>query len=169
NVKCITHYMGGGFGSKFGPGVEGNVAAELARKAKAPVKLMLDREAEVTTAGNRPSAIAQVRMAATKEGKIVAYEVDAIGTPGVGNGAGINFQVLPYVYQEAVPNINKRSRIIRLNAGRVQAMRAPGHPQNCFLTDCPLDDLAAKLGMDPMQVRLKNLPPGDPGAKDPTA
>ena len=40
-----------------------------------------------------------------------------------------------------------------------RAMRAPGHPQSCFLTDCPLDDLAAKLGMDPLQVRLKNLPP----------
>src|SRR5262249_46285331 len=42
-VKCITHYMGGGFGSKFGPDIQGQVAAELARLAKAPVKLMLDR------------------------------------------------------------------------------------------------------------------------------
>ena len=43
-------------------------------------------------------------------------------------------------------------------------MRAPGHPQSCLLTDCPLDDLAAKLGLDPMQVRLKNLPQNDPDA-----
>ena len=48
--------MGGGFGSKFGPDIQGIAAAELARKARAPVKLMLDRDEEVTTAGNRPSA-----------------------------------------------------------------------------------------------------------------
>jgi xanthine dehydrogenase YagR molybdenum-binding subunit len=59
-VKCITHYMGGGYGSKFGPEVEGIAAAELARKAKAPVKLMLDRASEVTTGGNRPSAFGRV-------------------------------------------------------------------------------------------------------------
>src|SRR5205807_720282 len=47
-VKCITHYMGGGFGSKFNAGIEGNAAAELAKKAGAPVKLMLDREEEIT-------------------------------------------------------------------------------------------------------------------------
>src|SRR5213079_648192 len=52
-VKCITHYMGGGFGSKFQPEEHGFAAAELARKTKAPVKLMLDRAAEITTAGNR--------------------------------------------------------------------------------------------------------------------
>src|SRR5436305_217714 len=43
-------------------------------------------------------------------------------------------------------------------------MRAPGHPQSCVLTDCPLDDLAAKLELDPMQVRLKNLPHNDEAA-----
>ena len=55
-VRCVTHYMGGGFGSKFGPDVQGQVAAELALKAKAPVKLMLDRAEEVTTAGHRGSS-----------------------------------------------------------------------------------------------------------------
>ena len=59
-VKCITHYMGGGFGSKFGPDIQGLVAAELARKAGAAVKLMLDRAEEITVAGNRPSAFGKV-------------------------------------------------------------------------------------------------------------
>src|SRR5205085_12247861 len=82
-VKCITHYMGGGFGSKFGPDVQGITAAELARKAKAPVKLMLDRAAEVTTAGNRPSAFGTVTIAGNKDGKITAYQAEAFGTGGV--------------------------------------------------------------------------------------
>jgi xanthine dehydrogenase YagR molybdenum-binding subunit len=176
-VKCITHYMGGGFGSKFGPDIQGIVAAELARKAKAPVKLMLDRASEITAGGNRPSAIGTIRMAGTKEGKIVAYEADMHGTPGVGGGAGMDFQRLPYVYLETnaagVPNIQfkKKNTVVRINAGGQRAMRAPGHPQSCFLTDCPLDDLAAQIGMDPMKVRLLNLPPNDEAVakKDPTS
>jgi xanthine dehydrogenase YagR molybdenum-binding subunit len=59
-VKVITHYMGGGFGSKFNPGPEGLAVAELARKTRAPVKLMLDRAEEVTVGGQRPSAAGTV-------------------------------------------------------------------------------------------------------------
>jgi xanthine dehydrogenase YagR molybdenum-binding subunit len=159
-VKCITQYMGGGFGSKFGPDIQGIVAAELARKAKAPVKLMLDRAAEVTTAGNRPSAFGTIKIGGTKDGKITAYQVDCFGTPGVQRGRTVG--PLPYVYE--IPNTKVKHTIVRLNAGGQRAMRAPGHPQSCFLTDCPLDDLAAKLGLDPMQVRLKNLPETKPEA-----
>jgi xanthine dehydrogenase YagR molybdenum-binding subunit len=153
--------MGGGFGSKFGPDIQGKVAAELARKAKAPVKLMLDREEEIIAGGNRPSAWGTVTMGGTKEGKITLYEIEAYGTPGIGNAPGVNFNVLPYVYGEAVQNVRKKSTVVRINAGNDRAMRAPGHPQSCFLTDCPLDDLAAKMGLDPMKVRLMNLPPND--------
>jgi xanthine dehydrogenase YagR molybdenum-binding subunit len=160
-VKCITHYMGGGYGSKFGPDIQGFVACELALKAKAPVKLMLDREDEVTCGGNRPSAYARVKIGAKKDGTITAFEVDSHGTPGVGNAASVNINLLPYVYMDAVPNYKRRAVIVRTNGGSVRAMRAPGHPQNCVLTDCPLDDLVAKIrpDMDPMEVRIKNLPP----------
>jgi xanthine dehydrogenase YagR molybdenum-binding subunit len=164
-VKCITPYMGGGFGSKFGADIQGNVAAELARKAKAPVKLMLDRAAEITAGGNRPSAIGTIRIAGTREGKIVAYEADMHGTPGVGGGASLDARKLPYVYQDNdIVQYKNKATVVRLNAGAQRAMRAPGHPQSCFLTDCPLDDLAAQIGMDPMKVRLLNLPPNDPDA-----
>ncbi len=163
-VRCITHYMGGGYGSKFGPDIQGTVAAELARKAKAPVKLMLDRESEITTGGNRPSAYGKIKMAATKDGKITAYEFEGYGTSGVSNSPGVNIGQLPYVYGDAIPNVRSRNRVCGTNGGGQRAMRAPGHPQMCVLTEWPLDDLAAKLGMDPLQVRLKNLPPNDPDA-----
>lgn len=166
-VKTITHVMGGGFGSKFQAGVEGKTAAHLAKKAGAPVKLMLDRAEEITTAGNRPSAYGKVKIAGNKDGKITAYEVDCYGSPGVGSGSTVNFQLLPYVYP--VPNVKKQHTVVRLNFGGARAMRAPGHPQNCLLTDQAVDDLAAKLRMDPMQLRLKNLPENlpDAAAKDP--
>jgi xanthine dehydrogenase YagR molybdenum-binding subunit len=159
-VKCITHYMGGGYGSKFDPGVEGITAVELARKAGAPVKLFLDRAEEVVTGGNRPSAYGKVKIGATRDGKLVAFQSDSYGTPGVGNSATVG--PLPYVYP--IPSTWTKHTMVRLNTSKLQAMRAPGHPQSCLLTDCPLDDLAAKLGMDPMQVRLKNLPQNDADA-----
>jgi xanthine dehydrogenase YagR molybdenum-binding subunit len=159
-VKCITNYMGGGFGSKFGPDIQGFVAAELAKKAGAPVKLMLNRAEEITAGGNRPSAYGTVKIAGTKDGKITAYEIDCYGTPGVGTSRTVG--PLPYVYE--IPNTKVKHAVVRLNAGQLRAMRAPGHPQSCVLTDCPLDDLAAKLELDPMQVRLKNLPPNVPAA-----
>jgi xanthine dehydrogenase YagR molybdenum-binding subunit len=155
-VKCIAHYIGGGFGSKFGPDVQGIVCAELARKAKAPVKLMLDRAEEVTVGGVRPSAYGTVKIGGTKDGTVTAYEVNTYGSPGVGNGATVG--PLPYVY----PFESKtKHTVIRLNTQTQRAMRAPGHPQSCYFTDCALDDLAAKLGIDPMQMRIKNLPEND--------
>jgi xanthine dehydrogenase YagR molybdenum-binding subunit len=159
-VKCITHYMGGGFGSKFGPDVQGIAAAELARKAKAPVKLMLERADEITVGGMRPSAFANVKIAGTKDGKITAFESDVHGSPGIGGGSTVG--PLPYVY--AVPNTKQKFTMVRLNIQQQRAMRAPGHPQSCALTESAIDDLAAKLRLDPMQVRLKNLPPNDPSA-----
>jgi xanthine dehydrogenase YagR molybdenum-binding subunit len=158
-VKCITHYMGGGFGSKFNPGVEGVAAAELSRKAGKPVKFMLDRDEEVTTAGNRPSAFGTVKIAGTKDGKITAFQANCYGTGGIGNNVGVRFNDLPYVYIDSIPNIKKEAFAVRLNTAMQRAWRAPGHPQSCIMTEWPIDDLAAKLEMDPMQLRLKNLPP----------
>jgi xanthine dehydrogenase YagR molybdenum-binding subunit len=166
-VKCITHYMGGGFGSKFGPDIQGVVCAELARKARAPVKLLLTRGEEVTVGGTRPSAAGTVRIGGRKDGTIQAYEVDCYGSPGVGGGATVNFGYLPYVYNLAPNNPQhqkRRHRIIRLNTQRSRAMRAPGHPQSSFLTDQAVDDLAAALGIDPLRVRLANLPANDMNA-----
>jgi xanthine dehydrogenase YagR molybdenum-binding subunit len=159
-VKCITQYMGGGFGSKFTPDAYGFACCELAKKAGAPVKLMLEREEECTIAGNRPSAYGKVKIGGTKDGTITAYEIECHGTPGVLNARTVG--PLPYVYP--VPNTKVSYTTVRLNAGGQRAMRAPGHPQGCFLTECPIDDLAAKLGLDPLQMRLKNLPQNDADA-----
>jgi xanthine dehydrogenase YagR molybdenum-binding subunit len=153
-VKCITHYMGGGFGSKFGPDIQGKIAAELAKKAGAPVKLMLDRAEELTAAGNRPSAYGKIKIGGTKDGTITGYQIECWGSPGVGNSRTVG--PVPYVYE--IPNTRVKNTVVRLNAGQLRAMRAPGHPQACLLTDCAVDDLAAKLDLNPMQVRLKNLP-----------
>lgn len=155
DVKCITHYMGGGFGSKFNAGVEGVACAELARKAGKPVKLMLDRKEE-HSAGIRPSAQAAVQAGCDAEGKVLAFIAAQRGSPGVGSSASFP---LPYVY-ENIPNVQTSLESVRCNFHETRAYRAPGHPQGCFVMESVMDDLCAKLGMDPVEFRRKNLPEG---------
>jgi xanthine dehydrogenase YagR molybdenum-binding subunit len=96
--------MGGGFGSKFGAGYEGVTCARLAKKANAPVKLLLTREEEQTSVGNAPSATARIKIGADSSGKIVAFEAKVHGTGGITQGAGVP---MPYIYNGARPGIHK--------------------------------------------------------------
>lgn len=155
NVQCITHYMGGGFGSKFQAGQEGIACANLAKITGKPVKLMLDRKEE-HSAGIRPSASARIRAGADKDGKLIAFEAKQQGSPGLGTSA--NFP-LPYVY-ENIPNLETSLASVRCNYHMTRAYRAPGHPQACFIMEAVMDDLAGKLHMDPLQMRLANIPEG---------
>jgi xanthine dehydrogenase YagR molybdenum-binding subunit len=150
NVTVLTDFMGGGFGSKFGADVWGRAAAELAKKANRPVKLYLDRAQEHMTAGNRPSAAARVKAGATRDGRLVAIVAETHGTGAF---------PFPYVYD--VPASTRAHSDVSVNCGNQRAMRAPGHPQGCALTEAIMDDLADKLGVDPIEFRLKNLDPGD--------
>ncbi|MBV8312618.1 MAG: xanthine dehydrogenase family protein molybdopterin-binding subunit [Planctomycetaceae bacterium] len=156
NVSVLTDYMGGGFGSKFGADVWGRTAAELAKKAGRPVKLFLDRVQEHLAAGNRPSAAGKIKLGATKDSKLVAMIAETHGTGGTRGGS--NFP-LPYVYD--VPASARTHNEVFVNCGGARAMRAPGHPQGCALMEAAMDDLADKLGVDPLEFRLKNLAPGD--------
>jgi xanthine dehydrogenase YagR molybdenum-binding subunit len=157
NVTVLTDYMGGGFGSKFGADIWGRTATELSKKAGGrPVKMFLDRVQEHLAAGNRPSGTAHIKLGASRDGKLVSLIAQAHGTAGVGTGADV---ILPYVYN--VPNTAVTQSMIKTNFGGARAMRAPRHPQSCTLTEAAMDDLADKLGMDPIEFRLKNLSPTD--------
>jgi xanthine dehydrogenase YagR molybdenum-binding subunit len=157
NVEVITEVMGGGFGAKFGADIWGTTAAELSKKAGGrPVKMFLDRIQEHLAAGNRPSAVGTVKVGATKDGKLTALTAETHGTGGISRGAQFP---LPYVY--AVPNVRRVHADVFLNGGNARAMRAPGHPQGCILMEAIVDDLAAKIGADPVEIRKKNLPEGD--------
>ncbi len=157
NVTVLTEVMGGGFGSKFGADIWGRTAAELSKKAGGkPVKMFLDRTQEHLAAGNRPSATAKLKLGATKDGKLVAMIADTHGTGGARGGAAFP---LPYVYD--VPASSRTHTDVFVNGGGARAMRAPGHPQGCAIMEAAMDDLADKLGIDPLEFRLKNLPDGD--------
>ena len=158
NVTVHTDYMGGGFGSKFGADIWGRTAAQLSKNAGGrPVKMFLDRVQEHLAAGNRPSGAAHIKLGANRsDGKLVALIAETHGTGGVGGAGRLT---VPYVY--SVPHIQVTQSAVRTNFGSQRAMRAPGHPQSCTLTEAAMDDLADKLGMDPLEFRLKNLAAGD--------
>jgi xanthine dehydrogenase YagR molybdenum-binding subunit len=159
NVRVITEYMGGGFGSKFGPDAQGIICAKLAQQAGAAVKMMLDRKEEHLATGNRPSSGSKIKAGVSADGLVTAFDAETWGTGGAGAGAGFP---LPYIY--VFPNRRRKHRDIYTNAGPQRAMRAPGHPQGCFHTEMLMDELADKLRMDPVAFRIKNLPPEAPNA-----
>ena len=153
NVRIHQDNIGGGFGSKFAADRWDIAAAKLSKKAGGqPVRMMLERDSELEVAGARPSAFARVKLAATKEGTITSWQSQSWGT---GGPAGGSMPPIPYVFN--VPNQRKEHTSIRTNIGPARAWRAPNHPQAAAITMCAIDDLAAKLNMDPLDLWLKNL------------
>ncbi|HLV96493.1 MAG TPA: xanthine dehydrogenase family protein molybdopterin-binding subunit [Candidatus Acidoferrales bacterium] len=151
-IEVITPVMGGGFGSKFAADTWGVACAQLAKKTGRPVKMMLERDHELMVAGARPSMYADVKVAAKKDGTLVAWDSQSWGTGGPASGGA---PPLPYIWQ--FPNSRVKHTAVLTNIGPDRAWRAPNHPQMCAITMCAVDDLAAKLQMDPYDVFMKNI------------
>ncbi|HXW16201.1 MAG TPA: molybdopterin cofactor-binding domain-containing protein, partial [Terriglobia bacterium] len=151
NIETICNYIGGGFGSKFSPDEWGIHVSQLAKTTGKPVKLMLDRNMEMEAAGARPSCYAQIKVAAKKDGTLVAWDSHSWGT---GGPAGAGMPPLPYVLE--IPNVSTQHTSVSTNTGPARAWRAPDHPQAAALTMCALEDLAAKLNLDPIEFFSKN-------------
>ena len=154
-VRVVCEFTGGGFGAKFGAGNHGVIAAHLSRKARAPVRLFLDRRGEHLAVGNRPSSIQRLRIGATKEGQLTALRLDAFGSAGCAAGAGCSGPV-KNIYPAKVVHIEESD--VFLHAGPSAAFRAPGHPQGAFGLEQAVDALAHRLGMDPLELRDRNDP-----------
>ena len=134
----------------------------LSQAAGAPVKLMLTRLDESLAVGNRPSTFQKVKLGASADGMLLAYEIDSFGCPGfaaggatAAGGSGATFPA-PYIYK--VPNTRVKQASVAINAGSSRAFRAPGHPTASFSMEAMMDDLAVKLGIDPVELRIKNDP-----------
>ncbi|MDQ2899619.1 MAG: xanthine dehydrogenase family protein molybdopterin-binding subunit, partial [Acidobacteriota bacterium] len=146
--------IGGGFGSKFSADRWGVECAQLSKESGGrPVKLMLERNTELMIAGNRPSAYAKIKIGAKKDGTLTAWQSESWATGGIGGGGT---PPIPYVFTE-IPNKRQTHSAVSINTGGVRAWRAPNHPQASYLTCSALEDLAAKLNMDPVELFDKNL------------
>ena len=152
-VRVLTPVMGGGFGSKFSADTWGLACARLAKKAGRPVKMMLERDQELMAAGARPSMYAKVKVGAKKDGTLMGWASESWGTGGPDAQGGA--PSIPYVVR--IPDRRVRHTTVLTNIGPARAWRAPNHPQMCLITMSALDDLAAKLGMDPLEMLQKNI------------
>ncbi|HMF91665.1 MAG TPA: xanthine dehydrogenase family protein molybdopterin-binding subunit [Candidatus Angelobacter sp.] len=153
NVHVHQDHVGGGFGSKFGADRWGLYTAQVSKKAGGkPVRYMLERDPELTLAGARPSAFAKVRIAAKKDGTLVGWESESWGTGGPSGGGA---PPMPYVVR--IPNTRRNHVAVLTNTGPARAWRAPNHPQGCLITMSAIEDMAAKLNMDPLDLMLKNI------------
>jgi xanthine dehydrogenase YagR molybdenum-binding subunit len=142
--------MGGGFGSKSMLGNYGRIAVRLSRQAKAPVRLILDRQEEHMDTGNRPQTFQRLRIGAMRDGTLTAMSVVSYGTAGVALGAGVG-NVAEALY--TCPNFESRQYDVFINAGPGSAMRGPGNTPGAFAVEQAIDELAERLSVDPLALR----------------
>ena len=157
-VRVIGHYVGGGFGSKLRAGKYSIIAALLARRAARAVKVFLPREATYLAVGNRPPSNMTLKAGVKKDGTLTALEFSCLGTGGAYPAGGtslVDWQVRD-LYRCA--NVATECTDVYINAGPARPFRAPGHPQCSWALEQMMDALAEKIGMDPLALRLKNVP-----------
>jgi xanthine dehydrogenase YagR molybdenum-binding subunit len=157
HVRVIGHYVGGGFGSKLTTGKYAVMAALLAKQTGRPVRLFLEREQVCRSMGNRPASTITLKAGVRRDGTLVALQSRVVGTGGAysdGGTGGVDF-VIRELYK--CPNVRCENQSVYTNAGPERPFRAPGHPQGAWALEITLDELAAKLGMDPIELRLKNI------------
>lgn len=155
HVRVIKKYMGGGFGSKNRVGKYTLLAALGARVTGRPVKIILDRHEENLAAGNRPSSTQYLKIGAKNNGTLTAIHLKII------SGAGA-YTVWPasvggparQLY--ACPNVKTEQYTLFTNTGPMSSFRAPGYAEGTFALESLMDELAKRLGMDPMDVRVTN-------------
>jgi CO/xanthine dehydrogenase Mo-binding subunit len=153
-VRVICRYMGGGFGAKGAAGPETKLAAELARVTGRPVRCALTRREENVASGNRNATIQRLTAAARADGTLTALAgefVCALGWDGwLSSTAG------PMSMLYACENVRTEEYGARLNLPPMDAFRAPGFVEGTFGLECILDELAAKLELDPLELRRRN-------------
>ena len=157
-VRVIGKYMGGGFGSKLAADKEHIIAALLAKKTGRPVKLFMTREETYVAAGNRPPANMRLKAGVKKDGTLTALDFTCVATSGAypaGGPGGIDWQIKDLYL---CPNVRSELSDVYINACPARAFRAPGHPQGAWALEQMMDALAEAIRMDPVAIRLKNVP-----------
>lgn len=152
NVRVVSEFTGGAFGAKYGLGNHGLLAVHLSRKARAPVRLMLDRREEHVSAGNRPSSLQRLKIGAKSDGTLTAIKLEAYGGGGVAAGAGVGFA---HTSLYPCPNVLTEQYDVFTNTGPCAPFRAPGQVQGIFALEQAIDELAERLGLDPLALRDK--------------
>jgi CO/xanthine dehydrogenase Mo-binding subunit len=160
-VRVVCEFMGGGFGSKNGPDEYTFIAAELARRTGRPVRCALTRREENTSAGNRNATLQKLTVGAKSDGTIVALGGDFINAIGWSGWFAMTEGPMQMLY--ACDNVRTVRHGAKINTPPMKAFRAPGFVEGTFGLECLIDELAAKLELDPLELRKRNYADSNDG------
>jgi CO/xanthine dehydrogenase Mo-binding subunit len=153
-VRVVCEFMGGGFGSKNGAGDHTYVAAELARRTGRPVRCALTRREENLAAGNRNATIQRLTAAARADGTLVALTGEYVNATGWDGWPAPTDGPMQMLYD--CENVRTVLSPAKINTPPMKAFRAPGFVEGTFGLECLLDELAARLDKDPLEIRKLN-------------
>ena len=154
HVRVVCRFMGGGFGSKNGPGDYTFVGAELARRTGRPVKAALTRREENLDAGNRNATIQRLRIGARSDGTLTLLDGEFVNSTGWDGWLASTGGPMRMLY--ACENVRTVEYAAKLNTPPMLAFRAPGFVEGTFGLECLMDELAAELDLDPLELRRRN-------------
>ena len=156
-VRIITEHMGGGFGAKQVAWKHTVIAALLSRAAGRPVQLVLDRTAENLASGNRNATVQKLRIAAKRDGTLTAIDVRIDVEQGAYSTGGEDSDVIgTYLTLYKCANVRAEQTALATNLGPAVAFRAPGYAEGNFALESAIDELAERLGLDAVDLRLRN-------------
>jgi xanthine dehydrogenase YagR molybdenum-binding subunit len=161
NVRLISPFIGGGFGGKLWVNADAILVAIASRYLKRPVKTALTRQQIFHVTTHRSDTIQRVRLGSDRDGRLIAIGHDVFSgnfpSEQVYEGAAIQTRSL-----YAGPNRLTRHRLVPLDIPVASSMRAPGEAVGLLALECAMDELAEKLDLDPIELRIRNEPSDDP-------
>ncbi len=160
-VRIRSKYLGGGYGCKGFVWPHQILAAVAAREVRRPVKLVLTRAQDYTSHGYQAATEQTVTLAAGRDGQLVALRHESVA-PGSMSDNYVEYGAIASRVMYACPAIETKHRIVRVHRSVGTPMRAPQEGPSMFGLECAMDELAYELGMDPVELRLKNYAERDP-------
>lgn len=161
NIRLISPFIGGGFGGKLWVNADAILAAIASRQLKRPVKTALTRQQVFHVTTHRSDTIQRVRLGTDLDGRILAIGHDVFSgnlpSEQTYEGAALQTRTL-----YAGPNRLTRHRLAPLDIPVASSMRAPGESVGLMALECAMDELAEKLNLDPIELRVRNEPSEDP-------
>ena len=164
-VHLLSPHVGGGFGNKILTWGHPLLAAVAAKALGRPVRIVLTREQTFGVTGHRSAMSQTVSLGAGRAGHLVAIKHDAYAGMS-GGGDGFLYEAAPHTtsrYFYASPNIHLGQRLVTLDVPPQTPMRAPGQEAGSFALETAMDELAVRLGLDPVELRLRNYATTYPG------
>jgi xanthine dehydrogenase YagR molybdenum-binding subunit len=153
NLEVISRFIGSGFGGKLFPWPHSAMAAAASRQLNRPVKLTLSRKQMFSDVGHRPNTQQRMRLGASHDGKLLSLSQDYRNHTSLIDDVRENCgEATPFLYSTA--NLRVSSALVRRNVGTPTPMRGPGAVPGLFALESAMDELAIKLKMDPVALRI---------------